>query len=114
MAEQILEGTWEEIALQADAFIGKRLRLTVIEDAPQPNYAMLEALRKAAEMQGGMAFTSGEDTQRLLREARDGRMYGYEPNQLSQSGMAELLTFDQGLEKQVARNAPALKINLLV
>jgi hypothetical protein len=30
MAEQVLEGTWEEIARQADQFAGKRVRLTVL------------------------------------------------------------------------------------
>ncbi len=81
MAEQILEGTWEEIAAHAEEFAGKRLRLTVIETAPQPNHAMLEAIRRAAELQQAMRFTSGEDTQRLLREARAGKMYGDESDE---------------------------------
>ncbi len=33
--------------------------------------------------------------------------------ELAQSGVAELLTFDQGLVNQVAKNAPTVKVNLL-
>ncbi len=81
MSEHVLEGTWEEIASHADEFTGKRLRVTVIEEAPQPNYAMLEAMRIAAELQAGMRFTDGSDTQKMLREARAGGMYGYDPSE---------------------------------
>lgn len=82
MSEQILEGTWEEIAAHADEFAGKKLRVTVIEEmpAPQPNYAMLEVMRRVAEMQKGMRFTDGSNTQQLLRQARAGGMYGYKPD----------------------------------
>jgi hypothetical protein len=82
MLEQVLEGTWEEIAQHADELAGKRVRLTIVEEAPpsvQPNEAMLEALRKIKERSKDMPFTSGEDTQQLLREARAGAMYGYDP-----------------------------------
>lgn len=83
MLEQVLEGTWEEVAQHADELVGKHVRLTVFEEAlapsPQPNEAMLRAIEKVAKAQEGMRLTSGEDTQRLLREARAGAMYGYEP-----------------------------------
>ncbi len=82
MLEQVLEGTWEEIAQHAGELAGKRVRLTVVEETPaavQPNEAMLEAMRKIEERSKDMPFTSGEDTQRLLREARAGAMYGYDP-----------------------------------
>ena len=86
MLEEVLEGTWEEIAQHADELAGKRVRLTVLEEAreearaaPRPNEAMLEALRKIAARNAGKPLTSGADTQRLLREARAGAMYGYEP-----------------------------------
>ena len=84
MTEQVLEGTWEELATHANEFVGKYLRLTVVEDLPPPplpNYAALEVLRQTKEMQQGMRFTDGSDTQRLLREARAGGMYGYEPTE---------------------------------
>ena len=51
------------------------------DDTPTPNYAMLEALRKVAERSKDMPFTSGEDTLRMLREARAGAMFGYEPTE---------------------------------
>ncbi len=81
MLEQVLEGTWEEILTHSDDLAGKQVRLTVIEEAPavQPNEAMLEALRKVAERNQGKPLTSGEDTQRMLREARAGGMFGYDP-----------------------------------
>ena len=76
MSQQVLEGTWEEIARHGDELGGKRVRLTVLEDEPIPNEAMLAALRDVNEIQRGMRLTSGEDTQALLREAREGGMYG--------------------------------------
>ena len=51
------------------------------DDTPTPNYAMLEALRKVAERSKDMLFASGEDTLRMLREARAGAMFGYEPTE---------------------------------
>lgn len=52
-----------------------------VEAAPTPNYAMLEALRRIAERSKDMPYTSGEDTQRILREGRAGAMFGYEPTE---------------------------------
>ncbi|MDX2043360.1 MAG: hypothetical protein SF097_19240 [Acidobacteriota bacterium] len=51
----------------------------VTEAKPTPNYAMLEAIRKVSERNKNRRYTSGEDTQRMLREARAGAMFGYEP-----------------------------------
>lgn len=86
MLEEVLEGTWEEITQHADELAGKRVRLTVLEEtqvdsstAPRPNEAMLEALRKIAARNAGKPLTPGEDTQRLLREARAGAMFDYDP-----------------------------------
>lgn len=84
MLEQVFEGTWEDLAAHAEEFEGKQLRLTVVEytpPAPQPNYAMLEVLRQTEELLRDMPFTDGSNTQRLLREARAGGMYGYEPTE---------------------------------
>jgi hypothetical protein len=80
MSQQALEGTWEEIASHADELEGKRVRLTVLEEvvSPLPNEAMLAALREVGEIQQGMGLTSGEGTQALLQDARDGRMYGHD------------------------------------
>ncbi len=33
MAHLVLEGTWEEIAAHADAFVGKRLKVVIEEEA---------------------------------------------------------------------------------
>ncbi len=81
MSEQIFEGTWEEVVQHSEELAGKHVRVTVIEELPtvQPNLAMQEALRKVAERNQGKPLTSGEDTQRMLREARAGKMWGYEP-----------------------------------
>jgi hypothetical protein len=78
MSQEILEGPWEEIVRHADEFSGKRVRLTIIEDEVPAgsNRAMLAALREVAEIQDGMPLTDGEDSHRLLREARAGGMYG--------------------------------------
>lgn len=76
MSQQVLEGTWEEIARHAHELGGKRVRLTVFEEDPLPNEAMLAALRDVDEIQKGMRLTSGEDTKAILREAREGGMYG--------------------------------------
>jgi alkylation response protein AidB-like acyl-CoA dehydrogenase len=79
MLEQVLEGTWEEIAQHADELAGKRVRLTVVEEAPAANEAALQVMEQVAQLQSGMRYTSGADTQQLLREARAGAMYGYDP-----------------------------------
>lgn len=87
MLEEVLEGTWEEIAQHAEELTGKRVRLTVLEESceelravgSQPNEAMLQVIAQVAQLQAGMRYTSGADTQQLLREARVGAMYGYDP-----------------------------------
>lgn len=51
------------------------------EAAPTPNYAMLEALRKVAERSKDMPYTDGKDSLKMLRQARAGAMFGYEPTE---------------------------------
>lgn len=79
MATQILEGTWEEITEHAKSLVGKKLRVTVLEDEPiakpKPNEGMLEALRKVRERNKNMPESSGEDTLKMIREARSGGMF---------------------------------------
>ncbi len=80
MDEQVFEGTWEEVATHADEFAGKHVRLTVVEDTPPSLIqARREVLRQIEELQRDMPMTDGSDTQRRLREARAGAMWGYEP-----------------------------------
>ncbi|MBV9850853.1 MAG: hypothetical protein JO250_14365 [Armatimonadetes bacterium] len=79
----VLEGTWEEVARHAPELAGRRVRLTVLEEAAPapPNEGMLAALRLIEQRQQGRQETSSEDTQRLLRDARDGGMYGLDPSE---------------------------------
>jgi len=80
MDEQVYEGTWEEVAAHAEDFAGKHVRLTVVDEAPPLSLqARLEVLRRIEELQRDMPMTDGSDTQRRLREARAGAMWGYEP-----------------------------------
>lgn len=92
MVQQVLEGTWEEIAAHAEDFIGKRLKIVVEEvseanEPPNigppnlgpPNEAALRMLQELEERQQGRRYTSGEETQDLIRQARNGGMYGREP-----------------------------------
>ncbi|MEK7830120.1 MAG: hypothetical protein AAB401_03495 [Acidobacteriota bacterium] len=51
------------------------------ETVPTPNYAMLEALRKVAERSKDMPYTDGKDSLKMLRQARAGAMFGYEPTE---------------------------------
>ncbi len=78
MATQVLEGTWEEITRHAKDFVGRKVRITVLDDeaASEPNREMLEALRKVAERSKNMPVSSDEDTLKLIREARSGGMFG--------------------------------------
>jgi hypothetical protein len=84
MTGQVLEGTWEEIIGHAPELAGRRVRLMILPDKERkPNEGMLQVIRSVAEDQKDMRFTSGEDTQRLLREAREGAMFNYDPDEES-------------------------------
>ena len=80
MATQVLEGTWEEISKHAKSLVGKKLRVTVLDEEPtaksKPNEGMLEALRKVRERNKNMPESSGKDTLKMIREARSGGMFG--------------------------------------
>ena len=80
MAAQVLEGTWEEIAAHADDFAGKWLTVIVEANAKAaaviPNFAMLNAMREADEIQQGMNPKPESDGVAILREGRKGAMYG--------------------------------------
>jgi len=81
MSEQVLEGTWEEVAEHANELAGRRVRLIIIEESDQPkqNQAMIEALRKVKERTKAMSVSSGDQTLTIIREGRAGKMWGYEP-----------------------------------
>jgi len=78
MITQTLEGIWEEVAKHADKLKGRRVRVTVFEDevVPQPNEKALQIIKKVAEKQKEMRYTSGAETQMILRNARNGEMFG--------------------------------------
>ncbi len=82
MATQILEGTWEEITEHAQSLVGKKVRLTVLDDEPQPtpkpNEKALAIIRKVAERQKHMRETFGESGVDIIRRGRAGEMFGYE------------------------------------
>lgn len=50
----------------------------VVEGTHPPNLKALAALKEIAERQKDRPYTDGSDTLRLLREGRDGAMYGYD------------------------------------
>ena len=83
MESSTIEGTWEEIQQHGSRLAGHRLRVTVLdaennidEKQSQPNRKMSEALRKIKAGQKNMRFTDGSKTQKILREGRDGGMFG--------------------------------------
>lgn len=78
MATQIIEGTWEEIAQNAKDFVGRKVRLTILddEDSPKPNGAMLKALRKVSRRSEKMPVSANDDTLKIIRKARSGGMFG--------------------------------------
>ena len=92
MAHLVLEGTWEEIFAHADELTGKRLKV-LVEDVSEtsqspnigppnlgpPNEAALRMLGELEKRQQGRRYTSGEETQDLIQQARNGGMYGREP-----------------------------------
>ena len=89
MAQQILEGTWEEIAAHAEEFTGRRLKVIVeaereIPPTPDipvvgpPNEGMLAALHKIEKMQQGRRQTLG-DSVKTVRYGRSGPLYDVEP-----------------------------------
>lgn len=51
------------------------------EAEPEPNWGMLEVMRRIAERNQDKPLTSGADTLKILREARAGAMFGYEPTE---------------------------------
>ncbi len=88
MAQQVLEGTWEEIAAHAEELTGKRVKVVVetetadsFNDIPRvgpPNEGMRAALAEIRERQKGQRQTLG-DSVAIIRHGRTGPLYGREP-----------------------------------
>jgi len=86
---QVLEGQWEEILARNSAQLaGRRVKVYIEPDAVEaappafpPNEQALAMLRELVKLQEGMRETDGSQTERFIREGRDGRMYGLEPTE---------------------------------
>ncbi len=88
MAQQILEGTWEEIAAHAEELAGKRLTVIVEPEAAElemdipvvgpPNEGMLAALQEIEARQKDRQQTLGNSVE-IVRQGRTGPLYGMEP-----------------------------------
>ena len=88
MKSSVIEGTWDELATHADE-LRRYPKLTLIvpepaeetQPAPVPNQKMLDILQEIAERQKRRPHTSPVDTDRLIRQARAGGMYGLESSE---------------------------------
>ena len=80
MATQTLEGTWEEVAAHVGELAGRQVTVDIKPEGfaapPRPNVKMLDAMRRAEEIQHGMNPRPESDGVALLREGREGAMYG--------------------------------------
>ena len=85
MATQVLEGTWEEITKHAKSLVGRKVRVTILDDEPaakpKPNEKALAVIRKVAERQKNMRETGGESSVDIIRRARAGEMFGDESDE---------------------------------
>lgn len=80
MTTQVLEGTWEEITKHAKRLVGRRVRLTIIDEEPmtKPNERALAVIQKVIDRQKSMRETSGESAVSIIRRGRAGEMFGDE------------------------------------
>lgn len=80
MDSSTIEGTWEEIQQYGSKLAGHRLRVTILDEENgsnrEPNRKMSEVLKRIKARQEDMRFTDGSKTQEILREGRDGGMFG--------------------------------------
>lgn len=77
MAPQILEGTWEEVARNAGSLVGRRVRVTVIDDEilRTPNKKLLDVIRQVEENQKDREETTGESSVEIIKRGRSGEMF---------------------------------------
>jgi hypothetical protein len=83
MATQVLEGTWEEVARHAKNLIGRKVRVTVLDDEvlPKPNLRALEIINKVSENQKNRKETYGESSVDIIRRGRAGEMFNDDSNE---------------------------------
>lgn len=82
MAQQIIEGTWEEILSRNGTLLrGKRVKVYIESEEEEEsrvflqNEKALSALEEVAKRQQGRRHTDGSQTERIIREGRAGGMY---------------------------------------
>ena len=83
-----IEGTWEEILDHATELAGRRVRLTVLDatwndgdEETSPAQRFAAAMLEAEALEREMEASGPADSVALVREARAGAMYGYEPTE---------------------------------
>ena len=83
-----IEGTWEEIVARSAELTGRRVRVTVLEggengqgEAMTPAERFAASLCEAEDLEKEMPLTPADDSVALVREARSGAMWGYEPQE---------------------------------
>ena len=83
-----IEGTWEEIVARSAELAARRVRVTVLDGAENgqgeevtPAERFAAALRELEKDDADMPFTSPANSVELVREARSGAMWGYEPEE---------------------------------
>jgi len=69
-----MEGTWEEIAAHAPEFSGRRLRVVVLPEISAQEDPHLNFLQEIEER--SRLMNPKPDSRDLLREGREGAMYG--------------------------------------
>ena len=83
MTTQVIEGTWEEVARHAKNLVGRKVRLSVLEDEvlPKPNAKALEIMQKVEEKQKDMRYTAGESSVDIVRRGRLGEIFSDDANE---------------------------------
>src|SRR5436190_16077845 len=79
MTQDSVEGTWEEIAQQAWKFAGRRVRLTILDGADDPEGAGESLPGEQQALSGRFVISSSDDEQLEAttqpHPPQDGRMY---------------------------------------
>ena len=77
MNTQVLEGTWEEVARHAKNLMGRKVRVTVLDDEtlPTPNQKLLDVINQVSENQKDRKETFGESSVDIVRRGRAGEMF---------------------------------------
>jgi hypothetical protein len=82
MAVRELVGTWEEILAHAPELAGRKLRVTLLPDVADETPPSSRVSAVLAEMRRHWRHMSPKpDDRDLLREARAGAMWGYDPEE---------------------------------